>query len=191
MAGAAIEFSCACQKIRGELHNAPAKGLHLGCFCASCLAGALHAGDAPDKGEPVYFFLTQPENINVIQGLDQLKPYAFSPEGIIRWQAACCGGQIFSSQPDPKSGFMSVRTDKLSDHAALGPVRSRAFVPTGNGKTRIEGKARLAKYVFNAVRARLSGRWRKTPLYNVETEQPIVPVTLISVAEKRALLDTV
>lgn len=188
MAGKGIDFSCSCRTIQGELHGAPARGLHLLCYCDSCRAGAVHAGEALGPGAPIDLYLTQPENITITAGLDQLKPFAFSPNGIVRWQAACCGGQIFSTQANPKTGFMSLCTDKLSVPAAVGPVISSSYIPAGNGKTRHEGKWGLIKLVLGSIRARLNGRARKTPLFDAATGAPIAPVTLISKEEKQSLL---
>ncbi|MEW9918903.1 hypothetical protein AB2B41_04780 [Marimonas sp. MJW-29] len=83
---------------------------------------------------------------------------------------------------------MSIRTDRLTDPQAAGPVRSRSFIPKGNGKTRHEGIGGLIKLVLGALAARLTGRWRKTPLFNPETAEPIAPVTLVPREEKQQLL---
>ncbi len=188
MAGNGLAFSCTCKTIQGHLHNVPARGIHLVCYCDSCRAAAQHAGDPPQEGAPVDLYLTQPENITITAGRDQLKPFAFSPNGIVRWQAGCCGGQLFSTQPNPKTAFMSLRIDKLVTPAAVGPVVSKAFVPANNGKTRHEGKGALFRLIIGSIRARVSGNWRKNPLYDAASGDPIVPVTLISKAEKTALL---
>ncbi|MEW9918904.1 DUF6151 family protein [Marimonas sp. MJW-29] len=98
---AAAPFRCDCGKIEGVLHAAPRKGLHLECFCDSCRAGALYCGAKLPVGTPVGLYLTQPENITIDKGAEHLRTFAFSPRGIIRWKAGCCGVQMFSSQADP------------------------------------------------------------------------------------------
>lgn len=188
MTDGALTFSCDCGKIEGQLHNAPAKGIHLVCYCDSCRAAAIHAGDAPAEGAPVDLYLTQPEHITLSKGTEHLRAIAFSPNGIVRWQAGCCKGQLFSTQPSPKTAFMSLCIDRLAQPEAVGPVVSKAFVPQGNGKTRHEGKGALVRLVLGSLRARFTGRWRKTPLFDVETLQPVQPITVLAKGEKEALL---
>lgn len=183
-----VPFGCACGKIKGTLHAPQKRGIHLVCHCESCRAGALHCGDTLAKDQPVDLYLTQPENVTISNGLDMLEPFAFSPNGIIRWKAACCGVQMFSSQPSPKTAFMSVRADRFEDPQGLGPVVCRSFIPKGNGKTKHEGIGALMKLIAGSVGARLTGKWRKTPLYNIDTLKPIKPVELISKEDKHALL---
>ena len=61
---------------------------------------------------------------------------------------------------------MSVRADRFSDPGALGPVRTRSFVAGARGLGQHKGKRALAGLIVKAIRARLTGLWRKTPLYN-------------------------
>lgn len=188
MAAAETPFRCRCGQIEGALHAPQKRGIHLVCFCDSCRAGALHCGDAPPRGQPVDLYLTQPENVTIHRGSDKLEPFVFSPRGIIRWKAGCCGVQMFSSQPDPRTAFMSVRADRFDNVQDLGPVVCRSFIPKGNGKTKHEGIGALMKLIAGAVRARLTGKWRQTPLYDTGTLKPIKQAELISKEAKRALL---
>lgn len=182
-----VAFACDCGGISGHVENPVSKGVHLVCFCAFCRAGAAFCGDAPPEGQPVDLYITQPTQITLDKGAERLRPFAFSSKGVVRWKAACCDVQMFSSQPNPKVAFMSVRTARLADSAAVGPVRTRAFVPKGNGKAGQEGIAGLAKLVFGSLGARLSGKWRNSPLYDDEMN-PIHPVRMLSRDEKKALL---
>lgn len=181
-------FRCKCGQIAGTLHAPQKRGIHLVCHCSYCRAGALYCGDTLPADAPVDLYLTQPENVTISEGLDQLRPFAFSPNGIIRWQAGCCGAQMFSSQPNPKTAFMSVRADRFEDQQALGPVVCRSFIPKGNGKTKHEGIGALMKLIAGSVGARLTGKWRQTPLYDTDTLKPIKSVELVSKEERRALL---
>lgn len=185
---AALPFRCSCGTVAGELSNAPAKGTHLVCYCDSCRAGANYCGASMAAGTPLQLYLTQPEHFKITQGLDQLAPFRFSPRAITRWQARCCGVQMFSTQADPKLTIMSIVAERLANADALGPLTCKAFVPTSGGKSRHEGKWALARSVFGALRAKLNGNWRKTQLFDVTTCQPIADVILVSKDDKRALL---
>lgn len=181
-------FSCNCGNIKGEVAHIPAKGNHLLCYCESCRAGANYCGAGQDAGTPVDLYLTQPEHVTISDGLDRLAPFNFSPKGVIRWKAACCGVQMFSSQANPKIAFMSITTKLFETPDIVGPVMTKAFVPKSDGKTGHEGKGALAMLVLRSLIARVTGRWRQSPLHNIESEGPIAPVTLVSREEKTALL---
>lgn len=181
-------FNCDCGKIAGQISRIPEKGIHLVCHCPSCRAGALYCGEALPEGKPVDLYLTQPANVKITKGSEHLNPFVFSPGGILRWQADCCGVQMFSSQPNPKIAFMSVRVDRLEDSTAAGPILCRSFVPQPGGKSRHIGKGALARLIGQSLVARLNGSWRKTPLYDVKKMKPVVTPTLVSKEAKRALL---
>ena len=181
-------FSCSCGQVKGRVHAAPEKGTHLECFCPSCRAGARYCGAELTSDQPLDLYLTTPEHVELTEGRAQLAPFVFSPKGIVRWQAKCCGVQVFSSQPNPKTAFMSVTADRFENRADLGPVVTQSFIPKGNGKTKHKGIWPLVKLVFRALGASASGKWRKTPLYDVTTLKPIVEPTLISREKKAELL---
>lgn len=186
---APANFSCECGRIKGEARVVPKAGNHLVCFCDSCRAGALLCGATLKPDEPVDLYLTPPQHVSLSEGQDQLAPFAFSPKGIVRWKASCCGVQMFSSQANPKIAFMSIRNDRFADPSATGPVVTQAFVPKSNGKTGHKGMGPLIQLILAAVISRLTGQWRKTPLYDATTLKPVAPVTLISREQKTAVLN--
>lgn len=185
---AALGFSCECGQIKGTVDQAPDQGLHLICYCDSCRAGANRCGAGLKAGEPLALYLSQPKYYDLRQGIDHLAPFVFSPRGVTRWQASCCGVQMFSTQADPRTPIMSVPAARFETGSALGPVVCEAFVPQPNGKAGHKGKRALARLVIRALKDRVMGHWRKTPLYDVSTRKPIASVTLVSREEKAALL---
>ncbi|MFK7837269.1 MAG: DUF6151 family protein [Sulfitobacter sp.] len=187
---AAASFSCSCGQVKGSVAQTPARGLHLECYCDSCRAGALYSGAQLPSGTPLDLYLTQPEHVEITQGLENLTPFVFSPKGIVRWKARCCNVPMFSSRPSPKSAFISVVTDRFETPGVAGPVKSKAFVPKEGGKVGHSGILPLAGLLLRVLGARLNGTWRKTPLYDVQTLRPIVEPTLVSKEEKAALLAT-
>ena len=183
-----VSFSCGCGQVEGSVKTVPRGGLHLVCHCDSCRAGALYCGAELPRGTPVDLYLTPPHHVRVTKGLGNLAPFAFSPRGILRWKTSCCGVQMFSSQPNPKNAFMSVRTDRLSDPDKVGPIRTWSFIPGAKGKNLHKGKRALVGLIFKAARARMSGRWRQTPLYTSYNKKPIAEITLVPRETKSALL---
>tara|TARA_R110002094_G_scaffold197841_6_gene170184 strand:- start:6 stop:575 length:570 start_codon:yes stop_codon:yes gene_type:complete len=184
-----VPFSCACGKLNGTLSRAtPSGGNHCKCLCDSCRAGAVYC-KTPELAEGgLALFLTTPDRITITSGFDQLAPFSFGAKNIIRWQAKCCGVQMFSTPANPKMAMTSISTARLTDPAAIGPVRSRAFVPQPNGKTKHENIPAFIGTVARVLRARFTGRWKETPFFDSVTLEPTVTVTLISKEDRRALL---
>ncbi|WP_415403641.1 DUF6151 family protein [Tateyamaria sp. SN3-11] len=189
MAGDDLPFACDCGKLRGTLLGiSPRSGNRIDCFCSDCRAAELY-GNQPDPAPgPVKIFQTTPDRVRFDAGLDQLAVFSFSDTGILRWQARCCGALLFNTLRTPKVYFAAFRTDRLEDDSVLGPVRTRAFVSKPNGKTGHEG---FANAFFNlakqAIPARLTGRWKKTPFFDVSTGAPVRDVHVVTASERAAL----
>ena len=185
-----VAFSCSCGTLTGNIIGAsPKTGDHAVCYCTSCRAGEVYAG-APDPApDPIGVFQTAPHRIQIKTGQDQLAPFSFGPKNLLRWQAKCCGRAMFNTPRNPGLSFVGVRTTCLADTSAIGPIRSKGFIPTKDGKQRHEG---LYALMFTALRRmigkRLSGRWKDTPFFDTATRQPTAPVTLVSKEERCALL---
>lgn len=183
-----LPFSCRCGEIKGIVKAVPGGGIHLQCYCDSCRAGANYCGADHSAGTPVDLYLTPTQHVEITQGRERLTPFVFSPKGVVRWQAECCGVQMFSSQRNPKIAFMSLSTDTFEEAGKVGPVVTKAFVPKSNGKTGHEGIGPLMRLILAAAISRLTGAWRKTQLYDLATLKPFKPAILVSREEKRALL---
>jgi len=95
-----------------------------------------------------------------------------------------------SSHPrSPKIAFTGVRTNLLAETDALGPIVARAFVPQPGGKHKTEGGARFVVGVFSRiVSAFISGKWKKTPFFDIDAKKPVRPVYVLSREERRAIL---
>lgn len=182
-------FSCQCGTVNGAVSNAtPAQGNHVCCFCASCRAAALYCGADIAPTDGVALFQVMPEQITLTAGQDQISPFAFGPRNLLRWRAECCGVQLFSSPRNPKMPLVGVIAERLDDPGLIGPVKSRAFVPKKDGKTGHENTPALLRVIGRMLLTRLSGRWRQTPLFDVDSLTPVKPVILISKTEKATLL---
>lgn len=185
-----LPFSCICGSVKGMLAHATAQGgNHIVCFCQSCRAAHIYCGGDDPAPEPVDLFQTTGDNITITQGQDNLVPFAFGPKNLLRWKATCCGAQFFSTPRNPAISIVGVVTARLETKETIGPIRSRAFVPKDDGKVGHEKIGGFVKMVARALGKRLSGGWKKTPLFDPNTKLPIAEVLLISREEKRALLN--
>ncbi|WP_299623869.1 DUF6151 family protein [uncultured Tateyamaria sp.] len=189
MAGVDLPFACDCNVLRGTLLDvSPRNGNRTDCYCHDCRSAEVFAGQPDPAPGPVGIFQTTPDRVRFDAGLDQLAVFSFSETGILRWQAQCCGATLFNTLRRPKIAFAAFRTDRLSDDSPLGPVVTRAFVRKANGKRGHEGFGRsLLGLVSNAGPALITGRWKKTPFFDLQTGTPVREVYVVSAAERAAL----
>lgn len=184
-----LQFSCECGTIRGRLRDiAPGDGTHAVCHCHDCRVAETYAGQ-PDPGTSgVGLFQISPDRIQFDAGLEHVAVFSFKERGLLRWHADCCGVTLFNTVRNPKIAFASLRTNRLAEPEAIGPVVGHAFMVGKDGKQRHTG---LTRFVWGTLKrvalARLSGRWRQTPFFDADTGTPIRPVHVLSAEERAAL----
>lgn len=182
-----LPFACKCGKVTGKVRDTDRAGLRIECFCDSCRAAANICDPARDVDAPVPLFLSYPDKYDV-SGADLLEPFAFGPKNITRWRTTCCGTRLFSTQPNAKLAFASLAMEQADPNVNVGPVRSRAFVPQPDGKTKHENGLAMVGLILGVLVRRITGKWRQTPFFDTANLTPIAPVKLYSKAEKHAAL---
>ncbi len=185
---AAVNFACTCGEVQGQLSAVTVQnGLRIVCFCKSCRAAEVHAGQPDPAPEPVDIFQVPSNRVEITKGREKLTPFKLSPKGVLRWQASCCGALVGNTPEDPKLSVFGLCTARVSDPETLGPVRSRAFVPQANGKTKHEGVVALAtRTIWNMIANRITGKWRDTQFF--ADQLPIQTPRTLSKEEKDALM---
>ncbi len=176
-----VPFSCQCGALNGTLLGAhPRSGTHAECFCADCRAAEIHLGQPDPSPDPVGIFQTTPDKIKLNAGDDNLAVFSFGDKNLLRWYASCCGSPLFNTMRTPKISFVGLRTNRLDDTAALGPVVARGFMPVKGGKPKHVGLQHMIWRMLSRVTgARLSGRWKNTPFFNIETLEATRPITVV------------
>jgi hypothetical protein len=185
-----LAFACTCGTVTGHLTGATSGGgLHLACHCTSCRVAELALGQPDPRPGPVGLFLTTPDRVVLHSGADRLAVLKLGPRSSTwRWYASCCNAPLGNTGPRPGFPFASICTARISDSAALGPVRSEAFVPQPGGGTKHRHIGRFAVHLLKgALATRLSGRWKDTPFFDAATGSPKGPVRSLSAAERAAL----
>ncbi len=186
---APLAFSCECGQLQGHISgNAVAQGTHIECHCRDCRAALLYL-KKPDPGStPVDLFLTTPDRVTINKGAEFLAPFRLSPRGPLRWRATCCNTSLCSTGSGPKIPFAGFRTATLTDQNRLGPVIAKTYVPKGDGKTGHQGALRMvASLLPQILSARLSGRWRNTPFFNIETGAAVAEPVVLSKQDRARL----
>jgi hypothetical protein len=179
----AVGFTCRCGALRGRLTDAdPAQGTHMVCHCADCRRANAHFGLDGSEEDGVHIWQTTPDRLRIERGADHLRLMRLTEGGLSRWYAGCCDTPLFNTLATPRLPFVGVLTARLDAPERLGPVVAEAFVPAGEGRTRhVRGGLVMWRFIRRTVAARLSGRWRRTPFFDVRTGRPIaVPEVLAS-----------
>ncbi len=184
-------FSCTCGKLRGHISPAgPKTGLHLVCHCRDCHAAQRYLGQSAHAQDGVDLFQTSPDTIKLETGIEHLAILRLSPKGPFRWYASCCNTPMFNTLSRPGLAFVTVLLATIANPEIFGPVRAQSFVPQPGGSPKhINGGRMVLGVLTRMVAARLSGRWKQTPFFDLETGKPIAPVHLIDREERKALYD--
>ncbi|MCX7559182.1 DUF6151 family protein [Sulfitobacter sp. F26204] len=183
-----VPFTCRCGGVKGTLHNV-GWGNHARCFCQSCRAADIHTGD-PDPGDGgITVFQTTPDKITFETGQNKLVCFSFGPKNLLRWQAECCGALLFNTLRTPHVPFAALRTSRIPEPDRLGPVRSRGFIPDKNGRHRHEGMRHLVLgMIGRSLFARLTGRWKQTPFFDLGTSRPVAEVRVLPEGARHDIL---
>jgi hypothetical protein len=184
-----VPFSCECGDVKGTLHGAsPSKGNHVRCYCNACRAAVLYTTGKDVGSNGVELFQTTPDKISFQKGQENLSAFSFNPTKLLRFRASCCGVPMFTMLPTPKFALAGMMTDLLDDKAAIGPVASEAFIPQSDGSAKHSSKLRLyGGTIWRALVARVTGRWKQTPFFDVATGKPVTEI-YVPTAEERANL---
>ncbi|MFV0513395.1 MAG: DUF6151 family protein [Jhaorihella sp.] len=185
---AALAFACDCGALRGHLEpQAAGSGTRVVCRCRDCRAAQLHLGQADPEPNGVDLLQTTPDTVTIDRGAQNLGLFRLGPRGLLRWYATCCNTPLFNTFSSPKLPFAGVLTARLADPDRAGPVRARGFVPKPGGTTHEHGARAVLGILGRLLRARLSGRWRNTPFFDIESGEPVVKPEVLTRSERAAL----
>lgn len=183
-----LQFACKCGQVTGHLSaKAVQSGTRVVCFCKDCRAASIHLGHPDPAPEPVDVFQTSPEGVSFDTGQDLMGLFRFSPGGLMRWYATCCNTAMFNTVPNPKIPFVSVLGRIVDDPDRLGKVRATGFVAQPDGSTKHKNSGVMVWGIATrALASRLSGSWKATPFYDVETGKPVITPTVLTKDQRAA-----
>ncbi|MEJ6392315.1 DUF6151 family protein [Gymnodinialimonas sp. 2305UL16-5] len=166
-----VPWSCACGAMKG--HIKADGGTRAVCHCSCCVRAQRHFGIEVTPVDGVGVFQTSPDRFSIEAGSEHLRLARLTPKGSYRWYAGCCGRQIGVTASTPKFPFVSVVDSVVEDPNTLGRVRAHVFVQQAGGGTKSYGTGRVVMALMGrALGALTSGRWRKTPFFDVATGKP-------------------
>jgi len=186
---APLQLACSCGQLRATMPGAAARsGTHVACHCSDCRAGQLHLGQPDPAPGPVDLFQTTPDNIELTSGADHLGLFRLSPKGLFRWYATCCNSPLFNTSTSAKVPFVSLPIALMDTPERVGPIIAEVNIRKPDGKKQNKGLARALLKLLPAILAtRLSGRWRRTPFFDIETGKPVVAPHILSKDARAAL----
>ena len=110
------------------------------------------------------------------------------PNGLYRWYATCCNAPFGNTLKSPKLPFVGIPAARFEAPERLGKVQAEGFLPQTDGKHRHKGAASMVWRMFSRfLSAWMSGRWRDTPFFDVETGKPLAEAKIPSKEERKAL----
>lgn len=187
-------ISCKCGAVRGHvLDGSPSNRVR--CYCADCQAFGRYfgpeAGVLDAQGGTEIIQVSQ-SRLRFDTGLEQLACLRLSPRGLLRWYARCCNTPLGNTLPNPRVSLVGL-VHSCMDHAAIDrDFGSRvADVNTnsalGDPRPRQSGMARtIGRFLVMVARDRVSGRYRRSPLFTDEGK-PVADPHLLDRAEVDAL----
>ena len=187
---------CRCGRIQGTLSQ-PARGVRGVCYCRDCRSFARFLGPPEgmlDANGGTEVVAVRPDRVRFERGVDQLACMSLSPNGTLRWYAACCRTPIGNTPRNwrfPHLGLVHDCLDAGGDREkAFGPVR---MVVNRQGASRPVAAApfpgfaaAIARYASGLAAARIGGAYRRNPLFDANGK-PIVEPQVVSKAERERL----
>ena len=104
-----IPLKCSCGAMRGFVHDISSqRGHRTVCMCNDCQAYAHYLGQAItvlDANGGTDVVPVAPANLEITQGIENLKCLRLTEKGMLRWYAGCCNTPIANSAAISKIPF--------------------------------------------------------------------------------------
>lgn len=186
--GQDVFFSCDCGQIMGRMvDTSPRTGTACICHCRFCRAAEVYLDQTDPGWDGVGVFQTSTDRVRIDEGLDHLKAFSFSKDGLVRWYAGCCKVPMFNTMRNPRWALISVSVDRIPDPSPLGEIKVVAHEPDERGKLHHTGLRHAIWGVLSrAARMQVGSKWKNFPLYG-KSQRPIVAVHVLSDIEKKQL----
>lgn len=202
VSGASCRVRCQCGALEGTFTRS-GPTIRLLCYCHDCQGFAQALGQAArvlDALGGLDVLLTQPKNLTFTKGEQQLACLRLTPDGLLRWHTRCCSTLIGSTLANPKLSFLGLSntcldTGGLSLDDFLGPVTAWSFTASARGSPRRlmeSGRRRMRAFALLSIAsARLSGQYKHTPFFRLDTGMPVATPRVLSAAERARLMTAV
>lgn len=190
-----IALRCRCGKLRGQVDPGRVAARAI-CYCKDCQAyGHFLGSGVLDPAGGTEVAATQPAAVRFDDGLEHLACMSLGPKGMYRWYASCCRTPIGNTPRDPRTSYVGLVRACLDAPDAelerqLGPLRCRVETQSARSPVASSGLSTAwagCKIGTMIVKARLGGGYRENPFFRPQTSEPVKPVEVLSLEERKAL----
>ncbi|KFI05545.1 DUF6151 family protein [Massilia sp. BSC265] len=190
-----IALRCRCGQLRGQVDPGRVAARAV-CYCKDCQAYGHFLGTGVlDTAGGTEVAATLPAAVRFDAGLEHLACMSLGPKGIYRWYASCCRTPIGNTPRDPRTSYVGLVRACLDAPDAelerqLGPLRCRVETQSASSPVASSGLSTawaVCKIGTMIVKARLGGGYRENPFFRPQTSEPVKPVQVLSLQERKAL----
>lgn len=184
---------CACGAVTGNV-DGHAWVNRVICYCDDCQAFADHLGRADevlDARGGSDIVQTAPRFVTFTEGREHLACTRITPNGLLRWYAACCRTPIGNTPANRRFAFVGLLHSCLGGptavDASFGPPRMRVFTRFAKGEPKPDQQvpvAAAARLAWRLAAARLGAGHRTTPFFDA-AGNPVATPELASRAAGR------
>ena len=192
-------IECQCKTIVGEIDEA-APFNRGRCYCRSCQAFAHFLDRAPavlDAHGGSGIVQTSPSHVHITRGMDRMACMRLTPNGLMRWYAACCNTPIGNTLANYKLSFVGLVDACLGAQSSLdsrfGPQRMQVYTQYAIGEPKPVARGTLSSIMrlgAGIISNRLNGSYKRTPFFN-ENGEPIVAAKVLSSEEHAEVMNRV
>jgi hypothetical protein len=175
-------LQCSCGTVKGSVAH-PEKAVRAVCYCDDCQAFARFLGKADQILDPMGgtdVIAVTPENLSFTAGQEMIACMSLSEKGLLRWYARCCNTPLGNVNRNPKVAHVGLVHNCLGTPqaiaAAFGPVQMRNATKNARGKLEpipFGTLKTLPRFVWQLVRARFDGSYRRNPFFKDEQGTPL------------------
>jgi hypothetical protein len=179
-------IQCKCGAVKGQLKNIGTSN-RLICYCTDCRAFAHFLGKAPfvlDEQGGTEIVQVAQQRLLFCQGENLISAVRLSENGMIRWYATCCGTPIGNTMVSRKAAFIGLIhscLDRQQMDKDFGSDVAVLNTDTALGQTKPKQRGFLGvlvRFIWIVVTNRVTGRYRKSPLFNSSGLPRVTPKIL-------------
>lgn len=190
-----IPFRCQCGTLQGDIEPTAAYARAV-CYCRDCqtYARALEREDVLNPAGGSDIVAMWPAGWRFSAGREQVACLSLSPKGLLRWHSACCNTPIANTPRNPKLPYAGVLAGCIAEapgalDATVGPARIALNTGSARGEvaaTPMRAALGLVRILWGMLRARLSGRHRTNPFFDVASGRPVAEPRVLTREERTA-----
>jgi hypothetical protein len=190
-------LQCNCGTLKGYVSH-PERVNRVICYCIDCRAFAHFVGrpgEILDSKGGTDVVQTIPAYVTFTEGQNVLACMRLSPKGLLRWYTSCCNTPIGNTLADFRFSFIGLIHSCLKDpdrtlDESFGPVRMWSFTKGAKAPVRSHPLATITgivRFMAMMLRARISGDYKRTPLFVPETGAPVASPRILNPTDREAL----